>query len=148
MAINRGSGSRPAVVRGVISHWADDPFFQGGFAGPNANGLEVPIDLYDAGDAFVLRAVVPGASADSIDVTVVGDVLRISGRVEMHQADSAQNVSWLVHEIPHGAFSRTVTLPRRVDSDQASAEFDGGILTLRLPKAAQHLPRQIKITSR
>jgi HSP20 family protein len=108
----------------------------------------VPIDLYDAGNAYVLRAVVPGASAETIDVTVVGDVLRISGRVEMHQSDGTATVSWLIHEIPHGAFSRTVTLPRRVDSDQATATFDGGILTLQLPKAAQHLPRQIKITSR
>jgi HSP20 family protein len=135
-------------VRGVISRWADDPFFQAGFSAPNANGLEVPIDLYDAGDAYVLRAVVSGARADNIDVTVIGDVLRISGNVEMHQADSTANVSWLIHEIPHGAFVRTVTLPRRVDSDQASATFEEGILTLRLPKAAQHLPRQIKINTR
>jgi HSP20 family protein len=148
MAINREPGSRPTAVRGVFGRWTDDPFYQAGFSGPNAGGLAVPIDLYDAGDAYVLRAVVPGASAETIEVTVVGDVLRIRGRVEMHQADSAPSVSWLVHEIPHGAFSRTVTLPRRVDPDQATATFDGGILTLRLPKAAQHLPRQIKITSR
>ena len=108
--------------------------------------LDVPIDLYDTGDAYVLRAAIPGAKAEEVQITVLGDTIRIQGHVEMHQADPAENVSWLVHEVPHGSFLRAITLPRRADPDKATARFEDGILTLRLPKAEQSGSRQITIT--
>jgi len=115
--------------------------------GPGAAALDVPIDLYDTGDAFVLRAMVPGARPEDVQPTVLGNTLQIKGHVDMHQADPTHDVSWLVHEVPHGAFIRTITLPQRVDPEGASATFEAGILTLRLPKAEESRPRQIKITT-
>jgi HSP20 family protein len=114
---------------------------------PGAATMDVPIDLYDAGDAFILRAVLPGARPDDVQVTVLGATVRVTGHVDMHQADPTGNVSWLVHEIPHGAFVRTAELPQRADPEGASASFEAGILTLRLPKAEESRPRQIRITT-
>jgi HSP20 family protein len=117
------------------------------FRVPGASAMDVPIDLYDAGDEFILRAVLPGVRPDDVQVTMLGSTLRIKGHVDMHRADPTSNVTWLVHEIPHGDFVRTVDLPQRGDPERASASFEAGILTLRLPKAGETRPRQIQITT-
>ena len=40
---------------------------------------------------------------------------------------------------------RTVTLPTGLEADKAEATFDNGVLRLRVPKAEQVKPRQIRI---
>ena len=42
---------------------------------------------------------------------------------------------------------RTLTLPAGLEPDKATATFEDGVLTLRIPKAEQVKPRQIKITT-
>ncbi len=44
-----------------------------------------------------------------------------------------------------GAFTRSFTLPKTVDSDRISASYKDGVLELTLPKVAQAKPRKIKI---
>ena len=58
----------------------------------------------------------------------------------------AEEGSYLVQEIRRGSFSRSVTLPNGLEPDKAVATFENGILTLRIPKAEQVKPRQIRIS--
>jgi len=109
--------------------------------------FDLPVDLYDQGDAYVLRAVAPGAQPDDVQVTITGATVQIKGSIHMHQADPRERVSWLIHEVPHGHFFREIALPRYVDAERATATFEAGILTLRLPKAVESRPRQITIQS-
>jgi HSP20 family protein len=53
----------------------------------------------------------------------------------------------LLQEIRRGRFIRTLTLPAGLEPDRARATFEDGVLTLRVPKAEQVKPRQIKITT-
>jgi HSP20 family protein len=55
--------------------------------------------------------------------------------------------SYRRQERPVGRWSRTITLPDRVDSAQVSASFANGILVVQLPKAESAKPRHITVGS-
>jgi len=99
-------------------------------------------NLYDVGPELVLSAAVPGLSEKDISINATGDVLSISGerKVEVPEGYS-------VHRQERGslAFSRSFTLPCKVDMEKASATVKDGMLTVRLAKAAEAQPRQITV---
>ena len=103
------------------------------------------LDVYESSDDIVVRAVVPGAEPDDIDVQFQGGVLTIrANTVETVIPDGA---SWLVHEVLAGEYLRQVTLPRTVDPEKARSTYEQGVLTLTLPKTADAKPKQIRIGS-
>lgn len=103
------------------------------------------IDVRETADAFVVAASVPGVNSDDVDITVLGDVLRIRGERREPAEQDGQNGRWIIRERRVGAFERTVSLPTTVKSDAASAEFADGVLTVTLPKAEEAKPRSIPV---
>ena len=65
----------------------------------------------------------------------------------MASSEEAKDATWYLHELPHGAFQRSVTLPIEVDPAKADATCEHGILRLRLPKAETAKPRKIELKS-
>ncbi|CAA9582316.1 MAG: hypothetical protein AVDCRST_MAG19-4185 [uncultured Thermomicrobiales bacterium] len=114
-------------------------------AAPNAPA-GLALDVQETPDAFKVTASVPGVGAEDVDITVLGDTLRIRGerRAENGEANG-QNGRWLIRERRFGAFERTVTLPTTVRSDGAIADFRDGVLTVTLPKAEEAKPRSIPV---
>lgn len=104
-----------------------------------------PMNLYDAGDRYVLTAQLPGITSGEIELTITGETLTLRG--ERKRPEGIREDSYRRQERPMGRWSRTVTLPDRVDNDQVSASFAGGILTINLPKAAEARPRHIAVTA-
>lgn len=103
------------------------------------------LDVYESSDDIVVRAVVPGAEPDDIDIQFQGGVLTIrANTVETAIPDGA---SWLVHEVLPGEYLRQVTLPRTIDPEKARSTYEQGVLTLTLPKTADAKPKQIRIGS-
>jgi HSP20 family protein len=116
---------------------------------PFATGRRVypypPLNLYDAGDRYLLSAQVPGIAPGDLDVSITGETLTLRG--ERKRTEGVKEDSYRRQERPMGRWSRTVTLPDRVDSGQVAASFAHGILTVSLPKAESAKPRQITVTS-
>ncbi|HZW34223.1 MAG TPA: Hsp20/alpha crystallin family protein [Isosphaeraceae bacterium] len=104
-----------------------------------------PLNLYDAGDRYVLAAQLPGIAPGDLDLTITGETLTLRG--ERKRSEAVKEDSYRRQERPMGRWSRTVTLPDRVDSGQVSASFAHGVLTVNLPKAESAKPRQIAVTS-
>ena len=100
------------------------------------------INVREEDDAYVLSALVPGLQADELNIQVLEDVVRIEGE---YKADES---SYLVRELPQGAFTRTLRLPAAIDAEHVEADITNGVLTLKLPKAESARPKQIKIKSR
>ena len=92
-----------------------------------------PLNLYDAGDRYILSAQLPGIAPGEIELTITGETLTMRG--ERKRTDGVRDDSYRRQERPMGRWSRTVTLPDRVDSALVSASFANGILTVNLPKA-------------
>jgi HSP20 family protein len=104
-----------------------------------------PMNLYDAGDRYVLSAQLPGITPAEIELTITGETLTMRG--ERKRAAGVADDSYRRQERPMGRWSRTVTLPARVDGGQVSASFAHGILTIILPKAEEARPRHIAVTA-
>jgi len=100
------------------------------------------INVREEDDAYVLSALVPGLQADELNIQVLEDVVRIEGE---YKADES---SYLVRELPQGAFTRTLRLPAPINAEHVEADITNGVLTLKLPKAESARPKQIKIKSR
>jgi HSP20 family protein len=104
-----------------------------------------PMNLYDAGDRYMLSAQLPGITPGEIELTITGETLTLRG--ERKRPEGIKEDSYRRQERPMGRWSRTVTLPNRVDSGQVSASFAHGILTVSLPKAEDARPRHIAVTA-
>jgi HSP20 family protein len=104
-----------------------------------------PINVYDAGDGYILSAQLPGLSPGDIELTITGETLTIRG--ERKRSEGVKDDNFRRQERPIGRWSRTITLPDRVDSDQVSASFSNGILTVTLQKAESAKPRHITVAS-
>lgn len=108
------------------------------------DGPSLPLDVTTSADALAIEASLPGIKPEDVEITIENQTLTISGRTadERH----AEEGSYLVQEIRRGSFSRSVTLPIGLEPDKATATFEHGVLSLRIPKAAEVKPRQIRIT--
>jgi HSP20 family protein len=104
-----------------------------------------PLNLYDAGDRYVLLAQLPGVTPADIDLTITGETLTIRG--ERKRAEGVKDDSYRRQERPMGRWARTVSLPDRVDSLQVAATFSNGILSVNIPKAESAKPRHISVAT-
>ena len=104
-----------------------------------------PLNIYDAGDGYILSAQLPGVAAEEVELTITGETLTMRG--ERKRPEGVKDDSYRRQERLVGRWSRTITLPDRVDSSQVSASFTNGILTVHLPKAENAKPRHIAVNS-
>ena len=102
------------------------------------------IDLRETPDAFVVSASVPGVPPEDVDITVLGDTLRIRGERKEESREEATS-RWIVRERRVGSFERTIALPTSIKADEADADFKDGVLTITLPKADEAKPRSIPV---
>ena len=117
------------------------------------NEHSLGVNVREEEEAYILSSLVPGLNADDLHIQVLDDVLRIEGEYKrsMPQSgsvDEADEDSYLLNELPHGSFTRTLRLPAAIEADHVEAQITDGVLTLRLPKAESARPKQIKITSK
>ena len=115
--------------------------------GGNGNGTArrwIPsMDLVETQDHFVLKADLPGMSESDVNVELENNVLTISGERKTEQEEQQEGYYRL--ERATGAFSRSLSLPEGIDAEAVAADFDNGVLTVRIPKPAQVKPRKVKI---
>jgi HSP20 family protein len=102
-------------------------------------GYSLPLNLREEQDAYVLSALVPGLKADDLNIQILENVVTIEGN---YTADEAE---YMLQELPHGEFHRSLRLPTELDADQAEAKITDGLLTLRIPKAESARPKSIKV---
>ena len=101
------------------------------------------MDLVESDDHFVLKADLPGLSEDDVSIEIRDNALRISGERKSEQEHKERG--WYRVERSTGRFSRSLTLPEGVDPDGVTAEFDKGVLEVRIPKPEQRKPRRVQI---
>jgi HSP20 family protein len=112
--------------------------------GTRARPAAMPIDAYRQGDSFVVQFDLPGVNPESIDLTVERNVLTVHAersRVE------AEDVEMVIAERPQGTFSRQLFLGDTLDSDRLEANYNAGVLTLRIPVAERAKPRRVAVGS-
>lgn len=104
----------------------------------------VHLDVSETGDAFEVKAEVPGFSEKELQVNVEARRLAISGKRESKKEEKKGKT--ICSETCSDQIMRVIDLPADVDADKVTATLKSGVLELRLPKAAQ--PRSIRIESK
>jgi HSP20 family protein len=133
------------TLRRAMDRLFDDDFGRARTWRPVSLGAEPALDITTTPDELVVKASLPGWRPEDVDITLTGSTLVISGEVE----DEArrEEESWILNEIRRASFSRTLELPEGILGDRTTATFEHGILTLRIPKAEEVKPKQIKISA-
>jgi len=103
-----------------------------------------PMDLVETGEHYVLRADLPGLSEADVHIELENNVLTVSGERKTEHEDREEGYYRV--ERGFGAFSRSLTLPDGVDPDSVQAQFDRGVLEIRIPKPEQRKPRKVTIS--
>jgi HSP20 family protein len=109
-----------------------------------ARQLQIPIDVYRSGDAYLIQFDLPGVHPDSIDVTVKKNVLTVSAQLTRPDHGAAE---LLFAERPKGVVSRQVSLGEEIDTERIEADYLDGVLILRLPVAEAAQPQKIRINT-
>ncbi|MCY7419940.1 MAG: Hsp20/alpha crystallin family protein [Chloroflexi bacterium] len=128
-------------LRRTMDRVLDDPFFQMPMA---RQTRRMPLDVFDTPDALVLEAALPGVAPADIEVSVLGDVLTLTAGTDA--TDAVVRGGYQVREVRRGRMTRSVTLPRDLRTDEASASFENGMLRLSIPKATPVERRWIAIS--
>lgn len=124
--------------------------FNSAFYAPQGNGgiiarRWVPaMDLVETDDAYVLHADLPGLGQDDVSIELDANVLTVSGQRRSRHEDRQEGRHRV--ERAFGRFSRSLTLPEGVDPEAVQANFDNGVLDVRIPKPVARKPHKVAIS--
>lgn len=115
---------------------------EGALASRDLPAMTPPVDVIEDASGITLYADMPGVPRDKLSLKVEGDQLDIEGELTIPvPADIAVTYA----EMNRTLYRRTFTLSKELDAEKIAAEFNHGVLTLRIPKAAHAQPRRIAI---
>lgn len=99
------------------------------------------VDIFEDRDSITLRADLPGARREDVDIDVRDGILSLTAQV------AGVPSSWrpVYGEYQVGGFTRRFSLGEKLAPDKITANLDNGVLTLVLPKAEEHRPRKITV---
>jgi HSP20 family protein len=115
------------------------------FAALGPGGVSPPVNVFDAGDAFVVKAELPGLDPKAIELSVEDGALTVRGERKLPEPQAG--AAYHRREREEGAFQRVIRMPARIVPDQSQAEYRDGVLTVRLAKAPESRPRRVEIQS-
>ena len=107
-------------------------------------GAWIPaVDIFETNEAIVLKAELPGITAQDISVEVKDNTLTLKGEKKFEKEVKEENYHRV--ERSYGSFQRAFTLPGTILQEKVKAEFKDGILEITLPKVEEAKPKQVKV---
>ena len=132
------------TFRHAVESLFDDTTFRP-LAWGGSSEARLPLDITSTEDAITVEAALPGVHPEDVEITVHQDTLTIGVK---EQAEHEQQEGERVYrELRRSSGTRTLTLPNGLDTENAVATFDNGLLRLSIPRAEAAKPRQIPVTS-
>ena len=122
-----------------LSMFADD-------GSPSFSGWAPSFDVVDGEKEVTVRAEIPGVDPKDVEVTVLGNLLTISGEKKNSREEKGKQV-WR-SECSYGSFRRSIALPEGVDAEKVSAEHANGILTVKVAKSKAAASKRIPVSAK
>jgi HSP20 family protein len=139
-------------LRREMDRMFDDFFtgFGGGRGLPAASGWSAVTPMIDVAETdreIVVTAELPGLDSNDFEVTLAGDLLTIKGEKKSEHEQKDGDATYM--ERRYGSFARTVRLPFEAGNEKVDANYEKGVLTVRVPKPAdvQKAVRHIEVKS-
>jgi HSP20 family protein len=127
-------------LRREIDRLFEDTFTRDG------SGWTPAVDVQETESDLRVELELPGLKAEDVEITAENGVLTIRGEKRSERKEG-ENARYHIVERTYGSFMRTFQLPQGVDEEQIAAEFESGVLSLRIPKSALPQPRRIQINA-
>ena len=102
-----------------------------------------PVDVYEDEHNVTLKIEVPGIEEKDIDVRIENNTLTVHGERKFEKEEKEENYRRV--ERQYGSFTCTFTLPNTVEQESVQADYDKGVLKIKLAKKAEAKPKQIKV---
>jgi HSP20 family molecular chaperone IbpA len=102
------------------------------------------VDVLDAEDAYRIVADLPGASADSVNITYEDGELSLDAQVPSRTPEGAEQIR---KEYGVGAFQRRFRVHGEIEPDAITASYSNGVLTVTLPKASRSQRRRVPVNT-
>ena len=112
-------------------------------AADNQPALLPPVDVIEDASGITLVADMPGVAKDGVQLRVEGDQLALEGELSLTVPEGVEPSH---AEVQLSRYRRTFTLSKELDADKVSAEFNQGVLRVRIPKALHAQPRRIAVS--
>ena len=103
------------------------------------------VDVHETKDDLVLSFDIPGVTEKDVHLTITGDLLTVRGERERRFERDGSGETYHRVERIYGRFERSVQLPMTVQTDKVKASYRDGVLEVKLPKAEEVKPKEIKI---
>ncbi len=134
--------------RDEMDVFARDPFFRRLFDlasdhGASEQAWYPALDLVEEKDRLVAHLEMPGVDPSQVQIHLQGDLLTIQGERKAETKSAEGKLLKREHVV--GAFTRSVQLPYGVQADKVKASYRNGVMTIHLPKAQEHVGRQIPV---
>ena len=126
-------------LRREIDRLFDDTFTRDG------SHWSPAVDIKENESEITVELELPGIKPEDVEITSENGVLTVRGEKKTERKEGEEN-RYHVVERSYGSFLRTFQLPQGIDEDQINAEFQNGILSIRIPKAALPQPKRIQIS--
>ena len=101
-----------------------------------------PVDVIEDSTGITLYADLPGLSKDKLNMQIESDTLTIEGELSL---DTPANLQASRAEVNFPRYRRSFTLSKELDTEKVTAEFNQGVLKVRIPKTEHAQPRKIPI---
>ena len=123
-----------------------DRLFEDTFGrGEGVNAWSPAVDVRETEREVRIDVELPGVRPDEVEITAENGVLTIQGQKQMERKEDEKDGRFHVVERVYGSFIRSFQLPKNLDESKIEADFDNGMLTISIPKAALPQPRRIEI---
>jgi HSP20 family protein len=122
-----------------------DRLFEDTFARDGSNWTPA-VDIKETASDIRVDLELPGLKPEDVEITTENGLLTIRGEKKTERKEG-EDSRYHVVERSYGSFMRSFTLPQGVDENQIQAEFDSGILSVRIPKEALPQPKRIQISA-
>jgi HSP20 family protein len=98
----------------------------------SGGGFSPAVDVYEDGGNICVKADLPGFAKKDLEVKLIDNILEITG--EKKSAEKIDQRDYLKFERSYGKFSRTLRLPEGLDSEHVMANFNDGVLEIKIPR--------------
>lgn len=131
----------PRVFRGDLNSVFTELFDQ--TDGNDEVAFNPAVDVLDASETLQVKVELPGVKKEDVQIFLKDDLLTIKGEKREEKEEKEENRYYV--ERNYGTFSRTLTLPAIVKTDEIKATFKDGVLEITLPKDEVDRNKEIKV---
>lgn len=143
MNLIRRVDGRPVLGRSLFMDDFEDMFRN--LPGTAVDKLLPVVDVVEEKDKFTLKADLPGLKQSDVKISLISDILTISGERKHEKQEHDEKKHYHYYERSYGSFERRFTLPAGTDAGKIKAKMENGVLVVEIPKEEAKMPKEIKV---